>query len=95
MIPVQLQPEPLDFDKKVRQPGHQWLLRNNIDLNQPPPAPSALPAYWQKGTEWLWRSYCGTCAYLAIYFELPSGAGSTDHFVAKSADAGQAYEWAN
>ncbi|WP_218942739.1 hypothetical protein [Rhodoferax sp. BLA1] len=32
---------------------------------------------------------------MAIYFEWVTGASSTDHFVAKSKDAAQAYEWGN
>ena len=43
----------------------------------------------------LWTAYGGVCAYLAIYFEWVTGASSTDHFVAKSKLAGQAYEWTN
>ncbi|EFK95099.1 conserved hypothetical protein, partial [sediment metagenome] len=35
------------------------------------------------------------CAYLAIYFEWVSGASSTDHFIAKSRNAGDSYEWNN
>lgn len=95
MIPVQLQPEPSDFDQKVRQPGRAWLVKNQINLNQPPSDASKLPPFWQKMTEQLWESYSGVCAYLAIYFEFATGAASTDHFIAKSSLAGQAYEWAN
>lgn len=95
MIPVQLKTEPKDFDKRVRQPGLQWLANNNIDLNGAPPKASELPTYWQRMTEQLWESYSGICAYLAIYFEFATGAASTDHFIAKSTAAGQAYEWSN
>jgi uncharacterized protein (TIGR02646 family) len=35
------------------------------------------------------------CAYLAIFFEWVTGAASTDHFVAKSKNAADAYEWSN
>lgn len=95
MIPVRLQPEPAEFDQKVRQPGYKWLADHDIDPAGEPPSPSLLPAYWQKTTEKLWVAYSGVCAYLAIYFEFPSGAGSTDHFIAKSSRAGDAYEWSN
>src|SRR5690625_6073458 len=57
MIPVVLQAEPNGFDVLVRQPGLQWLAENNIDLNGVPPKASELPAYWQRVTEQLWRSY--------------------------------------
>ena len=41
------------------------------------------------------RPIPGVCAYLAIFFEWSTGAGSTDHFIAKSLNAGDAYEWSN
>lgn len=99
MIPVALQPEPvapqLDFDAEVRQPGLAWLAKHKIAANGPPPKGTNLPRYWSKSNKMLWKAYSGQCAYLAIYFEWPTGASSTDHFVAKSNHAGDAYEWRN
>lgn len=95
MIPVKLQPEPDSFDEDVRKKGHAWLRKNSIALNAEPPRASELPPYWSKSNEKLWEAYSGVCAYLAIYFEWPTGAASTDHFVAKSRHAGDAYEWSN
>lgn len=95
MIPVALQPEPDDFEEKVRQPGHAWLSQNGIARDQPPPSPSALPNYWTASNKQLWEAYSGVCAYLAIFFEWATGAASTDHFIAKSRNAGDAYEWGN
>ena len=43
----------------------------------------------------LHQAYSGICAYLGVHFERVMGAGSVDHFIAKSADAGLAYEWSN
>lgn len=95
MIPVALQPEPGDFDEKVRQPGRRWLTANGIDPNSPPPTSTALPNYWTRSNRQLWEAYSGVCAYLAIFFEWVTGASSTDHFIAKSKHAGNAYEWNN
>jgi uncharacterized protein (TIGR02646 family) len=95
MIPVTLQPEPADFDARVRQPGLIWLSSKNIAVNSAPPKASDLPSYWTRSNKQLWESYSGVCAYLAIYFEWLTGAASTDHFVAKSKHAGDAYEWRN
>ncbi|AYH49702.1 hypothetical protein B6N31_19645 [Dickeya fangzhongdai] len=95
MIPVVLQAEPDDFDVEVRQRGHNWLSKKGIALNAPPPKASDLPSYWTHSNYSLWESYCGVCAYLAIYFEWVTGASSTDHFVAKSHNAVDAYEWNN
>lgn len=95
MIPVTLQPEPLDFDEKVRLPGREWLGKKGIAFDSPPPKASELPRYWSHSNKQLWESYSGVCAYLAIFFEWGPGASSTDHFVAKSRHAGNAYEWNN
>ncbi|WP_429103177.1 hypothetical protein [Aeromonas veronii] len=95
MISVQLQPEPVDFDARVRQPGRDWLATHGIALNAPPPVVSDLPNHWTRSNKQLWDAYSGICAYLAIFFEWPTGAASTDHYVAKSTLAGDAYEWSN
>ena len=95
MIPVTLQPEPQDFDAKVRRKGRAWLEQQGIALDSPPPDPSALPRYWSASNQQLWCAYSGICAYLAIFFEWDEGAASTDHFVAKSKNAGDTYEWSN
>lgn len=95
MIPVTLQPEPVDFNASVRTPGHTWLTTNGIPLNSIPPDPGKLPRLWSKSNKQLWDAYGGVCAYLAIYFEWVTGASSTDHFVAKSRNAGDVYEWSN
>ncbi len=95
MIPVALQPEPADFDRKVRQKGLKWLKKEGISANGPPPRASDLPNYWTRSHKQLWAAYSGICAYLAIYIEWASGASSTDHFVPKSKHAGKAYQWDN
>lgn len=95
MIPVQLQPEPADFNAEVRQKGRDWLATKGIALTAPPPKASDLPNYWTHSNKQLWDAYSGICAYLAIFFEWTTGAASTDHFVAKSQNAGEAYEWSN
>jgi len=79
----------------VRTPGRTWLQNHAIPFDQPPPKASDLPTYWREIQKDLWNAYNGVCAYLCIYFEWPLGAHSTDHFIAKSTHAGQAYEWAN
>lgn len=95
MIPVIQQPEPIDFDARVRTPGLNWLRKHGIDPGLPPPDPKQLPTYWRNAQIDLWKAYAGVCAYLCIYFEWLSGASSTDHFIAKSRLANQAYEWSN
>ena len=95
MIPVELQPEPADFDENVRLPGRAWLAARAVEPDAPPPDPAALPTYWRRSNRQLWEAYDGVCAYLAIHFEWVTETHSTDHFVAKSRNAGDAYEWRN
>ena len=95
MIPVVQAAEPKNFDAEVRQRGLGWLREHGVVLDQPPPDPAVLPTFWRMTNHDLWRAYNGICAYLSIYFAWPLGASSTDHFVAKSSNAGLAYEWSN
>jgi uncharacterized protein (TIGR02646 family) len=95
MIPVVLAHEPDRFNEWVRKPGREWLDKNSIELNDPLPKKKHLPPFWRHLNKELWDAYGGVCAYLAIYFEWPSGAASTDHFVPKSLRPDLAYEWSN
>lgn len=95
MMPLHPQSEPPHFDTQVRQRGHAWLHAQGWKLNEPAPQPGGLPTDWRETNPDLWRAYRGVCAYLCIYFDWALGAASTDHFVAKSVHAGQAYEWSN
>lgn len=96
MIPVEPKPEPAPkFDELVRAPGAAWLAASGLDLDQPAPTGTEFPPFWRKCLPELHASYDGVCAYLCIHFEGATGAGSTDHFVAKSKKARLAYEWSN
>lgn len=95
VIPVKKADEPASFDKKVRQPGLQWMRTNGISLNATLPAKTKLKPYWRECLDDLHESYGGVCAYLCIYIERMTGGGSVDHFVAKSSQAALAYDWDN
>jgi len=95
MIPVIPQPQPAKFDEKVRQPGMAWLKKNNINLTVSLPSNTNPHPYWRECLDDLHKSYKGICAYLAVYIERATGAVTTDHFIAKSANAGLTYEWSN
>ena len=95
MLYVMSQPEPANFDATVRQRGLAHLRDNSVGLDNPLPKGVKIPAYWQGCLDELYDSYGGVCAYLAIHFERIIGGGSVDHFAAKSALPGQAYEWQN
>ena len=95
MIHVEPQPEPPTFDKMVRQPGLSHLKRSNISLDQPLPSGTTIEPFWRSCLEDLYNAYNGVCTYLCVFFERVAGAGSVDHFVAKSRRPGLAYEWDN
>ena len=88
MIPVSPQPEPLDFDKKVRKPGNEFLKIHPANTTDIPP-------YWHNIEKELWTAYNGICSYFSIYFEIVDGASSVDHFIPKSKAKELAYEWSN
>jgi len=95
MLHVVPQPEPADFNSQVRQKGLSYLSESGIDLSQPLPEGVKLRPYWRNCLPDLYDRFGGICAYLAIHFERITGAGSVDHFVAKSERPDQAYEWSN
>lgn len=95
MIPITLQPEPAGFDAAVRQPGIAWLTANGIAFAGRVPANTEIPAHWRNCLDDLHSAYSGVCAYLCIFVSRTTGGASVDHFVAKSALAGDAYEWSN
>lgn len=95
MIPVTPQPEPEDFDTEVRQKGLRWLAKHDIDITVALPPRQFLPFLWRDCMDELHRRYGGVCAYLAVFIERTTGAGSVDHFLPKSLRPDLLYEWCN
>lgn len=89
MIPLQLRPEPAEFDIKVRQPGIAFLKINN----NPTSNDFKKNAFWKNSAQDLHKAYLGICAYTCFYL-VPPGF-STDHFLPKSLYPLKAYEWNN
>ena len=85
MIHVDLQPEPSDFDERVRQPGRRALAEGTRPL----------PPYWRECLPQLYERYRGICAYLCIRIPRGTGARSVDHLLPKSKRPDRAYEWDN
>lgn len=85
MIRVHPQPEPADFDERVRQPGLRALDRD----------PESFQNYWRHCAVQLWEAYKGVCAYLCIIIPRGTGARSVDHLAPKSSHPALAYEWSN
>lgn len=87
MIPVALKPEPVGFDKQVRQKGKKFLDEHGV-----PDKSSGFPRYWRDIIDDLHRLYDGICAYTCIYLV---SSGTVDHFLPKSKYPNLAYEWNN
>jgi uncharacterized protein (TIGR02646 family) len=85
VIHVTPQPEPSDFDAKVRQQG-----RADIAL-----AEGELRPHWQHCAVQLWEAYRGVCAYSSLYIPRGTGARSVDHLLPKSKRRELTYEWSN
>jgi len=95
VVKVDLQPEPSCFDSKVRQKGLNYIKQKGIDINKPLPNGVTLKSYWRDCYTELYERYNGVCAYLAIYFEKVTGAGSVEHYLPKKLRPDLAYEWEN
>ncbi|MDD1429409.1 hypothetical protein MEO94_34325 [Dolichospermum sp. ST_sed9] len=93
MIPIKPQPEPDDFDEKVRQPGLAFLSRfpnsNNKDYE------NNKATYWRESLSDLYDAYNNICAYSAQWIPFDTGSPAVDHFIPKSKEHKSAYEWNN
>lgn len=109
MIPVQLGPEPPEFDRKVRQPGLDALKQAGVSASAivsravlMRAGGSGKPDYWRRARADLKAVFNGCCAYSCFLLEdalSPDGidlSACVDHFqpISQSA-AGLAYEWSN
>jgi 5-methylcytosine-specific restriction endonuclease McrA len=91
VIPVKPQPEPDDFDEKVRKPG--------LDFFKKVPNPKTndweKAAYWRESLSNLYDAYNHICAYSAQWIPIDTGSPTVDHFIPKSKKSEWAYEWHN
>lgn len=111
MMPVQPAPEPDSFDASVRGPGLRAIaelagrkpkvprtkgrpFKKLVDREEEIP-PHSLPTYWTKALDDLMDRYGQLCAYSCFRIHPVTGAGSVDHFAAKSTSWDQVYEWLN
>ena len=110
VIPVTPAAEPKGFDARVRQPGLSAIdeligrpprlrrrgPRRKAVARQPRHIPPGkFPPFWRETIPELRAAYEGRCAYLAMYLEPATGDSTVDHFIARSRDWTQVYEWGN
>lgn len=89
MIPIQPRPEPSNFNINVRSPGTNFLARVPHPVNKQ----WHNNHYWTRCIPDLYKEYRGICAYIGTW--IPRGSATVDHYVPKSIDPQQAYEWRN
>lgn len=89
MIPITQQPEPTDFERKVRSKGIAFL--------QTVPRPKIWDKreYWRESLRDLSGAYNQVCAYSAQWIPSIEGSPTVDHFIPKSVKPELAYEWSN
>ena len=91
MIRVIEQPEPSNFDKKVRVPGNKFLLVNSKPIKNEWKGKE----YWRKAIPELCISYKRMCAYCATKIPATTGEPTVDHYIPRVEDPTKAYEWTN
>jgi hypothetical protein len=89
VIRVTQQPEPPDFDRKIRQRGNRFL----ATTPNPTSKQFKKKAFWQQASVNLHTAYNGICAYTCFYLVLADK--SVDHFLPKALRPDMAYEWNN
>jgi hypothetical protein len=91
VIPIKPQPEPDDFDEKVRKPGLAFLSK----VPNPKTKDWKNRDYWRRSLRDLYDACNNICAYSAQWISRPEGSPTVDHFLPKSAKPELAYEWHN
>lgn len=110
MIPVRAAPEPAHFDKCVRRKGLDAIAELVGEArSRPRPGPARkkranrrekiranqFPPIWTDVLPDMMAVYHCICAYTALHIEEGTGDPTVDHFVPKSQDWTQVYEWSN
>lgn len=90
LIPIKLAAEPSTFDSKVRQPGLNWLKKNQAKANL-----GHYKHYWTDILPELMVAYSQICAFTCVSIHWDTGARSVDHMLPKSKAQSLAYEWSN
>lgn len=89
MIKVNLQPEPNDFNIKVKKRGQDFLSK----------VPRPRGKQWKNKDFWcdaipdMMEAYNSICAYSSLWIK--PDQPTIDHYISRDEDANQAYEWKN
>lgn len=100
MIPVKPAPEPSTFNKKVREPGRDFL--KNLGITKQGDVADNIPwdkaRFWAKCSKELDSAYNYICCYVGMRINNSSNrfeSHSVEHFIPKSINPWLAYEWDN
>ncbi len=91
MIPVEEQSEPDTFHDRVREPGLAFLKQ----YPNPTSRQFKRRNYWRRAGRDLYDAYSAICAYSCHWIPTDTGSDTIEHFVPKSTEPSQAYEWRN
>lgn len=91
MIPIKPQPEPDDFDQKVRKEGKDFLSK----VPNPKTKDWKNHDYWRRSLRDLYDACNHICAYSAQWIPYDTGSPAVDHFIPKTVKPELAYEWDN
>ncbi|MBC5793702.1 MULTISPECIES: hypothetical protein [Sphaerospermopsis] len=91
MIPIKPQPEPDDFDEKVRKKGEEFLSK----VPNPEKKDWTNRDYWRRALPDLYKACNHICVYSAEWIPYQTGSPAVDHFIPKSVKPELAYEWDN
>lgn len=91
MIPVSPQPEPSNFNARVRARGIAFLKSHVSPTTQQ----WRTHSYWCEALDQLHTAYRGICAYSCHWINHDTGAKTVEHFRPKSKHPKLAYEWSN
>jgi len=110
MIRVEEAPAPVDFNKRVREPGLDAIAelvgerptrprsgpkRKKVAETRDQIPANEFPPFWRQVLPDMLDSYRRLCAYLSLYIEPATGNPSVDHVIPKSKAWDKVYEWSN
>jgi hypothetical protein len=91
VIPIKPQPEPDDFDEKVRKEGKYFLSK----VPNPKTKDWKNRDYWRRSLRDLYDACNHICVYSAQWIPYDTGSPAVDHFIPKTVNPELAYEWDN
>ena len=89
MMPVKFQPEPGDFEVRVRSVGANFLKKTLYPVN------FKNHEHWTLAIPDMMRLYNENCAYSGLRLWTKSQEATIDHFLPKAKNPHLAYEWSN